>query len=154
MKHLTLTALALALGCASSSNTAATAQTTAPTTAAASASGAQEAALPEVSVDQLAGMLERRENVAVYDANRRERYEQGHVPGARWVAHDGVTAEVLPSDRGTHLVFYCANSMCRASHTAARAAQALGFTQVSVLSAGIAGWTQANKPVVTGANPS
>jgi len=46
MKHLTLTALALALGCASSSNTAATAQTTAPTTAAASASGAQSIMLP------------------------------------------------------------------------------------------------------------
>lgn len=154
MKHFTLTALALALGCASSS-TASTAQTTAPATAqTASAAGAQDEALPEVSVDQLAGMLERRENVAVYDANRRERYEQGHVPGARWVAHDGVNAEVLPTDRSTHLVFYCANTMCRASHTAARAARALGFANVSVLSAGIAGWTSANKPVVTGANPT
>lgn len=151
MKHLTLTALALALGCASTS-AATTAQTAAPATA--NASSAQETALNEVTVDQLAGMIERRETVAVFDANRRERYEQGHVPGARWVAHDGVTAEILPTDRATRVVFYCANSMCRASHTAARAAQALGFTNVSVLSAGIAGWTSANKPVVTGANPS
>ncbi len=41
-----------------------------------------------------------------------------------------------------------------ACHTAARQAVALGFTNVYVLPPGITGWTQAGKPVVTGANPS
>jgi rhodanese-related sulfurtransferase len=41
-----------------------------------------------------------------------------------------------------------------ACHTAARQAVALGYTNVFVLPAGIMGWTQAGKPVVTGTNPA
>jgi rhodanese-related sulfurtransferase len=62
-----------------------------------------------LSIDELSAMLTRHEVVAIYDTNSQERYAQGHVPTARWVAHDGVTAEVLPQDRDTRLVFYCAN---------------------------------------------
>ncbi len=70
---------------------------------------AAERELPAMTVAELAGMLERRETVAIYDANGRERYEQGHIPGARYVGHDAVTAAVLPQDRATRLVFYCYN---------------------------------------------
>lgn len=76
---------------------------------AAHASSAGERELPGMTVDELAGMLDRREAVAVFDANGRERYERGHIPGARYVGHDEVTAAVLPPDRGTRLVFYCYN---------------------------------------------
>ena len=39
----------------------------------------------------------------------RARYEQGHIPGARWVGHDEVTAAALPADRNARVVFYCYN---------------------------------------------
>lgn len=65
--------------------------------------------LPAMTVDELSGMLDRHEAVAVYDANGRERYERGHIPTARFVGHDPVTAAVLPQDKATRLVFYCAN---------------------------------------------
>lgn len=68
-----------------------------------------EREIPGMTVDELAGMLDRHETVAIYDANGRERYEQGHLPGARHVGHDEVTAAVLPQDRSTRLVFYCYN---------------------------------------------
>lgn len=68
-----------------------------------------EREIPGMTVDELAGMLDRREAVAVYDANGRERYERGHIPGARYVGHDEVTAAMLPQDRATRLVFYCYN---------------------------------------------
>ena len=67
------------------------------------------AEIPAMTLDQLATMLVQHEQVAVYDANRRERYEQGHIPGAVHVGHDEVTAAVLPRDHGARLVFYCAN---------------------------------------------
>lgn len=68
-----------------------------------------EREIPGMTVDELAGMIDRREAVAVYDANGRERYERGHIPGARYVGHDEVTAAMLPPDRATRLVFYCYN---------------------------------------------
>jgi len=76
---------------------------------AAHAAPAAEAELPAMSVADLAAALERRDTVAVYDANGPERYAQGHIPGARHVGHDTVTAAVLPQDHATRLVFYCYN---------------------------------------------
>jgi hypothetical protein len=45
----------------------------------------------------------------VYDNNAKERYSQGHLPGARWVESSEVTAAVLPADRSATLIFYCSN---------------------------------------------
>jgi len=68
-----------------------------------------QAELQRLSIEELEGVLNRHETVALYDNNARERYERGHIPGARWVGHDQVTAAVLPRDRAMRLVFYCAN---------------------------------------------
>lgn len=102
MSRTALLAL-LALGCSRGATSAQGG------THAATQPGAAEREIPGMTVDELAGMLDRREAVAVYDANGRERYERGHIPGARFVGHDEVTAAVLPQDRGTRLVFYCYN---------------------------------------------
>jgi rhodanese-related sulfurtransferase len=77
-------------------------------------------------------------------------YEQRHIPGARWVRYDGVTADVLPSDRSAALVFYCANPSCSASPHAAETAIALGWTNVYVMPDGIFGWVEAGLPVEPG----
>ncbi|MDP3275446.1 MAG: rhodanese-like domain-containing protein [Deltaproteobacteria bacterium] len=70
---------------------------------------AAEQAMPELTVDALSAMIERHETVAIFDANGRERYEEGHIPGARHVGHDRLTAQNLPADHSTPLVFYCYN---------------------------------------------
>jgi 3-mercaptopyruvate sulfurtransferase SseA len=61
-----------------------------------------------VSMDQVARMIGD-PKVAVIDANPREVYEGGHVPGARWYRSGPSLAAVLPADRSTKLVFYCAS---------------------------------------------
>lgn len=98
-------ALALMLGAACSHSTPA------PQTASEShaTSSAQEQQLASVTIDELAGMLERHDQVAIYDNNGPDRYAQGHIPTARHVGHDEVTAAILPPDHGARLVFYCAN---------------------------------------------
>jgi rhodanese-related sulfurtransferase len=141
-------ALSLGLGCARSA-----APATAATTAPAAASASSEAELRPVTVEELAGYIARNE-VAVIDNNGQERYARGHIPGARWVGHDQVTAEVLPADRAARVVFYCHNEQCTACHTAARQAIGLGYTNVFILPAGIVGWSAAGKPVVAGNNPT
>ena len=70
---------------------------------------ASEQALAELTVDALSAMIDGRQSVAIFDANGRPRYEEGHIPGARYVGHDTITAEMLPQDRSTPLVFYCYN---------------------------------------------
>ena len=81
----------------------------------------------------------------VFDANGADKYKAGHIPGAVWVAHDGVKAEVLPADKAANLVFYCFNPQCSASHQAADSARALGYTNVFVLPEGIDGWQKAGR---------
>ena len=73
------------------------------------AAGQAQAELPTLTVDQLSAMLDAHESVFVYDANARERYEQGHVPTARHVGHDPIAVTMLPPNQGARLVFYCAN---------------------------------------------
>lgn len=131
--------------------------TTSAGTASASGSEAHEAAprFAIVTVDQVATRVEAHDaHLAVFDANGRETFDEHHVPGARWVNYDAVTAAELPADHATSLVFYCANEQCSASHVAAESAVDLGYTDVAVMGGGIQGWVAAGKPVETSPAPS
>ncbi len=61
-----------------------------------------------VGVDDVAGLLGS-PTVAIVDANPRDVYQEGHVPGARWYRSGPSLAAVLPADKSTRLVFYCAS---------------------------------------------
>lgn len=101
--------------------------------------------IPELSVAEVASQLESGELVAV-DANSPDtRAEHGVIPGARLLSSSGTydPAAELPSDHATSLVFYCANTGCRASDGAAERAREHGYENVSVMRAGIAGWVEA-----------
>jgi rhodanese-related sulfurtransferase len=89
----------------------------------------------------------------VYDANERESYLAGHIPGAKWVKYDAVTAAILPPSKDARLVFYCYNPICGAAPHAARDARALGYRNVWVMPDGISGWRSAGMAVVAGPNP-
>jgi rhodanese-related sulfurtransferase len=86
--------------------------------------------------------------VYLFDANPKDFYEHGHLPGARWVKFDAPARDVLPADRGATLIFYCANELCTASHTAAQAATALGYAQVFVMPEGFIGWKKSGRALV------
>lgn len=106
-------------------------------------------AVPTVSVDELDAMLARHECRPV-DANGDDtRRHMGVIPGAvllRDMETKGEVVDQLPADKATGLVFYCANTACRASHEAAAQAIAAGYTRVRELPEGIAGWVKAGKP--------
>lgn len=78
------------------------------------------------------------------DANGDEtRSNLGTLPGALLLTDAGATVETLGDDMDRALVFYCGSERCSAAPSAARAAVALGYTNVSVMSAGIRGWIAA-----------
>lgn len=86
----------------------------------------------------------------IIDVNSPESWRTGHVPGARNLEPAAFTDADLPSDRHTHLVFYCSNFLCRKAPNAARRAKQMGYDRVSVMSAGLHGWVGADLPTQAG----
>jgi hypothetical protein len=60
-----------------------------------------------VGMDEVERMLSQ-PDVAIIDANTRETFRKNHLPGARYYK-SAPLAQVLPADKSTRLVFYCAS---------------------------------------------
>lgn len=74
----------------------------------ADAHGDAEANLNKLTVDEVAARLAANDGrTFVYDDNSREGWHKGHVPGAKWLDEDAVTAAALPPDKTATLIFYC-----------------------------------------------
>lgn len=88
--------------------------------------------------------------VHVFDANTDEvRKSDGLIPGAVALASSSsYETTVLPENKAEKVVFYCANTACMASHTAAKRAAEAGYTEVYVMADGIQGWKKAGKKTV------
>ncbi len=95
----------------------------------------------------LDGLKKDKKPYAVFDANgKATRESQGIIPTAVLLPSSSTyDLALLPADKATPTVFYCANERCTASHNAAKRALDAGYTDVSVLSAGISGWVKAGK---------
>ena len=104
------------------------------------------AAVREVSVSDVANLIQKK-SATIVDANGAETREtMGVVPGAILLtnSHDYALSE-LPAAKDTKLVFYCGGTMCRASDSAAKRAASAGYADVSVMRAGIKGWKDAGQ---------
>lgn len=101
------------------------------------------APVKEITPQELANMFGQ---VQVIDVNEAETFAEAHVPGAKLLAYDAITAEVLPVDTAIKLVFYCWSPECPAAGQAAQAAAQLGHPHVYCMPAGITGWQDAGLP--------
>jgi rhodanese-related sulfurtransferase len=90
-----------------------------------------------------------RDGVTVVDVNARQSWLKARVPGALNLPPD-FDAGALPAGTESLLVFYCSNPLCRKAPNAARRAKSLGYGNVRVMSAGIAGWIGASLPTASG----
>jgi len=85
--------------------------------------------------------------VTLLDANGSKSYGAGHIPGAiDFKAQGANLASALPADKSALVVAYCGGPACPLYKAAAEKAQALGYTNIKHLSAGISGWKQAGEP--------
>ena len=99
--------------------------------------------VPDIAPQALASLLP---NVHVIDVNEADNYAFAHVPGAKLLAYDALTTEVLPADKSATLVFYCWSPECPAAGMAAETAMKMGYTDVRCMRAGITGWQDAGLP--------
>jgi rhodanese-related sulfurtransferase len=105
-------------------------------------------AMPMITAGDLeARMKAQPTETFVFDANNTETFQAGHIPTAKWLSYDAVTADKLPAKKDAFIVFYCKNEQCGASHQAAETAMKLGYTNVKVFKGGIDGWKSASKTV-------
>lgn len=88
--------------------------------------------------------------VTVVHALDRDHFERGHIPGARNVDYEKMTAPMLPPDKNAPVVFYCAGRGCPVSGWAAQKAVELGYTDVWVYKGGIKDWRASGKRVAVG----
>ncbi|MCB0795461.1 MAG: hypothetical protein KDB88_12050 [Flavobacteriales bacterium] len=102
--------------------------------------GTGTSAVKDITPQALSAILG---SVEVIDVNEADNYAFAHVPGARLLPYDAITADVLPGDMATTLVFYCWSPECPAATMAASAAMVLGYTNVYCMQAGITGWQDA-----------
>jgi rhodanese-related sulfurtransferase len=107
---------------------------------------AKRLGLPTLSVEEVERLLEQRQ-VVVIDNNHSQAWAQGHVPGAIHLDPGDDTESDLPPDKNSTLVFYCAGPLCPMAPGAAKRAIKMGHPNVFVMSAGISGWFEKNKPV-------
>lgn len=115
---------------------------------------AAEVTFKMASVDDVAAKLDAQKKdakvaFAIFDANSKAtREKDGVIPTAVLLSSSSeYDLALLPKDKATPVVFYCANDKCTASHTAAKRAMTAGHSDVAVLGAGIAGWVKAGKAV-------
>lgn len=114
------------------------------------ASGAYAGDFPDISIGELKDAINARK-VAVIDVNGRDTWTQGHIPGAiEFGASKGNLAALLPKNKDALVVAYCGGPSCGAYAAAAKAAKALGYTNVKHLVAGISGWKQAGEKMEKG----
>lgn len=123
---------------------------TSAVTACPGATGESASSIHRVDIQQLDGLL-RDAKVSVFDANTDStRTKFGIIPGAVLLTSVAdYSLDQLPQDKERPLVFYCANTRCGASETAAQRAVSAGYAYVAVLPDGIMGWKQAGKPTAS-----
>jgi rhodanese-related sulfurtransferase len=97
----------------------------------------------EVDAAQLAEMISAG-SVEVIDVRRDYEYEAGHVPGARHIELNDLTANAESIDRGKTVVFYC-----RSGNRSGMAAEAFGQAGYDAhnLDGGINAWVDTENPL-------
>ncbi len=105
-----------------------------------------ESSIKTITVAELA----KNKAAKVFDANSASfRQKNGTIPGAVLLtSSSSYDLKELPAKKDTSLVFYCANTMCSASETAAKRASEAGYTNVAVLPEGLMGWKAAGQKTV------
>ena len=65
-----------------------------------------ESDLKRLTIDQVQGKLHAPKTF-IFDDNSQESWAAGHVPGAKWLDDEKVTAAALGPDKTATMIFYC-----------------------------------------------
>ncbi|MDP2371067.1 rhodanese-like domain-containing protein [Rhodoferax sp.] len=116
--------------------------------------------LHAVSVAHIKKLMDEKVALTLIDSRPKARkYDLGHIPGAISLPDsqfDKLAAQMLPTDKGAALYFYCEGVTCVLSNDSALRAIKLGYTNVRVVPEGYPAWEKAYGagPTAAGAAPA
>jgi len=114
-----------------------------------------QAAEPEftvISTSQLKVILDEKKAMVLIDARTKEEYQEAHIAGAISIPEKNFDESVslLPSEKGSLVVFYCNGVKCGKSKKAAKKAAALGYKNILIYGEGFPVWEEKGFKIVPG----
>lgn len=105
-----------------------------------------------ISRDALEAKLSSANPPVLFEALPAKHFLDRHLPGAIHAPHDRIAEleAVLPEDKATEIVVYCASAACRNSHIAAETLERIGYGNVAVYPGGKADWLEAGLSTESG----
>jgi hydroxyacylglutathione hydrolase len=113
------------------------------------AAGLPVQGLAPMPVHELNDLLPRR-NLQLLDVRMPQEWDEGHLPGARYLFLGKLSEKLRSLDQDKPVVVYCASGY--RSSLAASLLQASGFRRVHNVPGGYAAWTAAGLPIINPAN--
>ena len=99
----------------------------------------QEAVYVNITAEQAKEIMDTQEGYIILDTRTQEEYDEGHIPGAILIPHDGILekAESVLTDKDQLILVYCRSG--RRSKLAAEDLKKLGYTNIKEFG-GIIDW--------------
>ena len=143
---LSISLTLLLVGCKNASPAAATEAPPTPDKVEAADSENTDVEITEISVEDADKALQ--SGAVAVDANsKRTRKKNGTLPNAVMLTSSyKYELSQLPGDKSKDLIFYCSNTACTASDSAAERAASNGYENIHIMREGIKGWRDAGKP--------
>jgi len=98
-----------------------------------------ECRIGNISVDEATKFLDGNNSVVILDVRTLPEYSSGHIPGARCIPIDMLTARLGELDAEKLTIVYC-KSGCNRSQRACQILKVNGFKQVKNMNGGIDAW--------------
>ncbi len=97
-------------------------------------------------------LLDKGEDLLLFDARSPEEYQEVHIKGALSLPQKkfGQYVHLLPADTSRRIIFYCNGVKCGKSRKAAKEAIAMGYENVFVYAQGIPVWEEKGMPIYAG----
>ncbi len=105
-----------------------------------------------IDTDGLKKLLDKGEDILLFDARSPEEYQDVHIKGALSLPQKQFDryAHLLPADTSRRIIFYCNGVKCGKSRKAAKKAIAMGYENVFVYVQGIPVWEEKGMPIYAG----
>jgi len=108
--------------------------------------------LKTADVEKLVTQGPEKANYSLFDSRPLPRFQEGFIPTAvnlPFPAFDKLAEKLLPKDKNSLIIFYCAGPTCNMSPGSAEKASKLGYTNIKVYKDGMPAWLEKNYGVLS-----
>lgn len=112
----------------------------------------EEMLMKTADIEKLVAQGPEKGKYFLFDSRPLPRFQEGSIPTAvnlPFPAFDKLSGKLLPSDKNSLIIFYCAGPSCNMSPGSADKAKKLGYTNIKVYKDGMPAWSVKNYSVLS-----